>query len=168
MPADSAAHRLWYHARQERCALRLRSLPFQLACVVLGTILHDIAESRIDITSCRLLTLQVCYNTPAGAASHCVAIQAAAMMDLAGNKIARQQIAMIKVAAPNMALRVIDRAIQAHGAKGVCQDTPLAGSASISRLKCYQPCSFADCGPAFARCALRMVSILSFWNQRSR
>jgi acyl-CoA dehydrogenase len=81
-----------------------------------GGILHDIAESRIDIQQSRLLTLQ-----------------AAAMMDLVGNKFARQQIAMIKVAAPLMALRVIDRAIQAHGAKGVCQDTPLASLWALAR-----------------------------------
>jgi len=63
----------------------------------------------MDITQSRLLTLQ-----------------AAAMMDAVGNKLARQEIAMIKVVAPIMALRVIDRAIQAHGAQGVCSDTFLA------------------------------------------
>jgi acyl-CoA dehydrogenase len=47
-------------------------------------------------------------------------------MDSVGNKAARQQIAMIKVCAPIMALRVIDRAVQAHGAKGVSGDTQLA------------------------------------------
>ena len=53
-------------------------------------------------------------------------LNAAHAMDTVGNKEARASIAMIKVVAPQMALRVIDRAIQAHGAKGVSQDTVLA------------------------------------------
>jgi acyl-CoA dehydrogenase len=47
------------------------------------------------------------------------------MMDTVGNKAAKQEIAMIKIVAPSMALGVVDRAIQAHGGAGVCQDTPL-------------------------------------------
>ena len=55
-------------------------------------------------------------------------LKAARMMDTVGNKVARQEIAMIKAAAPSMALRVLDRAIQVHGAKGVSQDSFLAAA----------------------------------------
>jgi acyl-CoA dehydrogenase len=68
-----------------------------------------IAESRIDIEKSRLLTLKAAW-----------------MMDEVGNKAARTEIAAIKVDAPTMALRVVDRAIQVHGAAGVTDDFPLA------------------------------------------
>jgi acyl-CoA dehydrogenase len=68
-----------------------------------------IAEARIDIEMCRLLCLK-----------------AADMMDKAGNKSARNEIAMIKVAAPRLALKIIDDAIQAHGGAGVTTDFGLA------------------------------------------
>jgi acyl-CoA dehydrogenase len=81
-----------------------------------GTIRADIAESRMEIEQARLLTMK-----------------AAHLMDTAGNKQARGEIAMIKVVVPRMALRVLDRAIQAHGAAGVCDDFPLASAWAHSR-----------------------------------
>ena len=60
-------------------------------------------------------------------------LMAAHMMDTVGNKAARQEIAAIKVIAPSMACRVIDRAIQLHGGLGVCQDTFLAAAYANQR-----------------------------------
>jgi len=74
-----------------------------------GVTLERIAESRMMIDQARLLTLKAAY-----------------MMDTVGNKVAKKEIAMIKVIAPNMACKVIDWAIQAHGAAGVSQDFVLA------------------------------------------
>ncbi|HSU79353.1 MAG TPA: acyl-CoA dehydrogenase [Candidatus Angelobacter sp.] len=81
-----------------------------------GVIQEWIANSRIEIEQARLLTLKAAY-----------------MMDTVGNKVARKEIAMIKVVAPNIALNVIDRAIQALGAAGVSEDFPLAAQWANSR-----------------------------------
>ena len=81
-----------------------------------GTIRADIAESRMELEQARLLTLQTAH-----------------LMDTLGNKAARGEIAMVKVAVPRAALRVIDRAIQAHGAGGVSDDFPLASAWAHTR-----------------------------------
>ncbi len=81
-----------------------------------GTIRADIAESRMDIEQARLLTMKAAY-----------------LMDTVGNKEARGELAMVKVVVPRMTLRVLDRAIQAHGAAGVCDDFPLAAAWAHTR-----------------------------------
>jgi acyl-CoA dehydrogenase len=84
-----------------------------------GVIQEWIADSRIEIEQVRLLVLKTAW-----------------LMDTVGNKGARIEVSAIKVAAPNVALRVIDRAIQAHGALGVSDDVPLAAMyASVRTLR---------------------------------
>ncbi len=91
------------------CRRSLSREAFGKPLAELGGNYDVIADSRIEIEMCRLLVLKAAY-----------------LMDTIGNKAARDAISQIKVAVPNMALRVIDRAIQMHGAAGVSQDFPLA------------------------------------------
>jgi alkylation response protein AidB-like acyl-CoA dehydrogenase len=74
-----------------------------------GTILADIALSRVEIDQARLLCLNAAHK-----------------MDVVGNKAAKDDIAAIKIVSPRMAKKVVDRAIQAYGAMGLSQDSPLA------------------------------------------
>eukprot|EP00743_Colponemidia_sp_Colp-15_P004056 GILK01004377.1.p1 GENE.GILK01004377.1~~GILK01004377.1.p1 ORF type:complete len:1016 (+),score=152.15 GILK01004377.1:46-3048(+) len=91
------------------CERALTRKAFGKPLAAMGTVQADIAKSRMEIEQARLLTLR-----------------AAQMMDTVGNKAAKAEIAMIKVVAPNVALRVLDRAIQVHGAAGVSDDFMLA------------------------------------------
>ncbi|WP_047151723.1 acyl-CoA dehydrogenase family protein [Aneurinibacillus tyrosinisolvens] len=96
-------------ALEELCKRVQQRVAFGKALAQQGVIQDWIATSRIEIEQARLLTLKAAY-----------------MMDTVGNKVAKKEIAMIKVVAPNIALQVLDRAIQALGAAGVSDDFPLA------------------------------------------
>jgi acyl-CoA dehydrogenase len=91
------------------CARAATRETFGAPVATRGNILDWIAESRIEIEMARLLTLKTAW-----------------LMDTVGNKHARTEVSAIKVAAPNVALKVIDRAIQVHGGGGVSDDFPLA------------------------------------------
>jgi len=103
-------------ALEAMCRRVSRRVAFGKPLAEQGTIRADIAESRIEIEQARLLTMN-----------------AAHLMDTVGNKAARGEIAMIKVVVPRMTLRVIDRAIQAHGAAGVSGDFGLASAWAHAR-----------------------------------
>jgi acyl-CoA dehydrogenase len=90
--------------------------PFGRPLAEQGVIREWVADSRMEIDQARLLTLRTAW-----------------LMDRYDNKVARNDIAAIKVVVPNMALRVIDRAIQVHGGAGVCQDFPLAEMYAMQR-----------------------------------
>jgi acyl-CoA dehydrogenase len=103
-------------ALEEMCRRTTSRVAFGRNISEQGTIRADIADSRIEIEQARLLTLKAAW-----------------MMDTQGSKAARAEIAMIKVVAPNMALRVLDRAIQAHGGAGVSEDFGLAAAWANAR-----------------------------------
>jgi acyl-CoA dehydrogenase len=98
-------------ALEAMCRRALERETFGAPVATRGNVLDWIAESRIDIEMVRLLTLKTAW-----------------LMDTVGNKHARTEIAAIKVAAPNVALKVIDRAIQVFGGAGVSQDFGLASA----------------------------------------
>jgi acyl-CoA dehydrogenase len=98
------------------CKRAISRTAFGRTLAEMGVTRQQIALSRMEIEQARLLTLKAAY-----------------MMDTVGNKAARSEIAQIKVIAPNMALKVIDRAMQVHGGMGVCQDTFLARAWSGQR-----------------------------------
>jgi len=86
-----------------------KKMPFGKNIANLGANFDYLAESRIELNAARLLTLDAAHK-----------------MDTVGNKIAASEIAQIKVFAPNVVLKILDRAIQMHGGEGVSQLTPLA------------------------------------------
>jgi acyl-CoA dehydrogenase len=96
-------------ALEAMCRRSLDRVAFGKPVADQGVTQERIAEARIAIDQTRLLVLNAAWK-----------------MDVAGNKAAAKEIAMIKVAAPNMACQVIDWAIQAHGGAGVSDDFPLA------------------------------------------
>ncbi len=96
-------------ALEALCERALSRVAFGMPIADHGVTRHWIAELRMEIDQARLLTMH-----------------AAHMMDTVGNKEARAEIAMIKVVAPNVAAKVVDRAIQVHGGGGVSQDFHLA------------------------------------------
>ena len=103
-------------ALEMMCRRALERRPFGKPLADQGVIVDRIAQSRILIDQCRLLTLHAAWR-----------------MDTVGNKVARTEIAEIKVAAPDMACQVIDWAIQAHGGAGVTEDFGLAYMYKIAR-----------------------------------
>jgi acyl-CoA dehydrogenase len=112
------------HALELMCKRSTARVAFGKPLAAQTVTQERIAQARCQIDMARLLTLKAAW-----------------MMDQAGNKFARNEIAMIKVVAPNMACEVIDWAMQAHGAAGLCEDFPLA-----YLYTCARALRFAD-GP---------------------
>ena len=104
-------------ALERMCRRSLSRVAFGKPVAQQGVTVERIAESRIMIEQARLLTLNAAHR-----------------MDTVGNKLARTEIAMIKVAVPNMATKVIDWAIQAHGGGGTSNDFGLAHAYAMSRV----------------------------------
>ena len=104
------------HSLELMCRRLSRRVAFGRPLAEQSVWLDRIAQSRILIDQARLLTLNAAHR-----------------MDTVGNKAARAEIAMIKVAAPDMLCRVLDWAIQAHGAAGVSEDVPLAQAYAYAR-----------------------------------
>lgn len=103
-------------ALESLCKRASERVAFGKPLAAQGVVRESIANSRLEIDQARLLTLKT-----------------ADLMDKVGNKAARAEIAMIKVVAPAMALRVLDRAIQVHGGGGVCGDFGLAAGWAAAR-----------------------------------
>jgi acyl-CoA dehydrogenase len=103
-------------ALEDMCRRTSSRVAFGKKLAEQGSIRAGIAASRIEIEQARLLVLKTAW-----------------MMDTAGNKAAKSEISMIKAVVPNMALRVLDRAIQAHGGAGVSDDFELAAAWANSR-----------------------------------
>jgi acyl-CoA dehydrogenase len=103
-------------ALEAMCKRAMDRVAFGRPLAEFGSLREDIARSRIEIDQARMLVMN-----------------AAHLMDTAGNKQARKEIAMIKVVAPNVLLDVLDRAIQVHGGGGVCQDFFLASAWASAR-----------------------------------
>ncbi|HCE28421.1 MAG TPA: acyl-CoA dehydrogenase, partial [Comamonadaceae bacterium] len=98
------------------CKRALGRVAFHRPVADQGVTRERIANARILIDQARFLVLNAAY-----------------MMDTVGNKVAKKEIAMIKVAAPSMACQVIDWAMQVHGGAGVCDDFPLAAAYASAR-----------------------------------
>jgi acyl-CoA dehydrogenase len=99
------------------CERTVRRSTFGQAIIDHGTVQQWIADARIKLEQARLLVLKTAW-----------------LMDTVGNKGARVEVSAIKVAVPEVAVWVIDRAIQAHGGAGVSQDTMLAELYGVARI----------------------------------
>ena len=128
------------------CKRALSRVAFGKTVAVQGVTQERIAEARCKIDMARLLTLKAAW-----------------MMDVAGNKVAKTEIAMIKVVAPSMACEVIDWAMQVHGGGGVCDDFPLAYSYAGARTL-----RFADGPDEVHRASIAKIELGKYTPPKSR